>query len=53
MSHNEEILVPILYLSRVSYLQTTHFGGVIRTREFLSGGGEAHNRRSRQRSNER
>ena len=28
MSHNEEILVPILYLSCVSYLQPTNVGGV-------------------------
>ena len=27
MSHNEEICVPILYLSRVSYLQPTNVGG--------------------------
>ena len=27
MSHNEEILFPILYLSRVSYLQPTNVGG--------------------------
>ena len=34
-SHNEEMLVPILYLSRVSYLQPTNVGGgVILTREF-------------------
>ena len=34
MSHNEEILVPIWYLSCVSYLQPKNVGGVLRPREF-------------------